>query len=166
MRGLAAMKYINLTQGQVAIVDAIDFVSLSKFKWHALRQRDGSFCACRMSQRPNRQRIYMHREIMGVVDRQFFVDHKNHNTLDNRRINIRIATPAQNRHNSRPNNEKKTSKYLGVSWSQAHKSYRVVLAVNGKQQVIARSVDERRAARIYNKAAKEHYGEFAYLNKL
>lgn len=166
MRGLAAMKHINLTQGKIAIVDDEDFDDLSKFKWHALRQRDGSFCACRMSGRPKRQRVYMHRQILCVVDRQFFVDHKNHNPLDNRRSNIRIATPAQNRHNSRPNNVKKTSKFLGVSWSKEHKSFRVALSINGKQQIIARSADEVEAAKLYNEAARKHYGEFAYINKI
>jgi HNH endonuclease len=43
--------------------------------------------------------IYLHRLIMGVTDRKLYVDHRNHDGLDNRRENLRVTTNAQNQAN-------------------------------------------------------------------
>lgn len=158
------MKRISLTQGQFAIVSDKDYKSLIVFKWHALKLKHG-FVACRMEGlRPNRIRVYMHRQIMGAID--LFVDHKNHNTLDNRRNNLRFATPAQNRHNSRPNNQPKSSRFLGVSFDQSQKLFVAQISIDGRPTKVGRFKDEITAAIRYNKAAKKHYGEFAYLNDI
>ena len=97
---------------------------------------------------------------------QLFVDHKNHNTLDNRRGNLRFATAAQNRHNSRPNNELKTSRFLGVSLDQSTQLFVAQLSVNGRPTKVGRFKDEVTAALKFNEAAKKHYGEYAYLNEV
>lgn len=162
----AIMKHIQLTQGQFAIVSDRDYLPLIKYKWHALNIGRG-YVACRMDgKRPNRIRIYMHRQILCVSDPRLFVDHKNHCTLDNQRSNIRIATAKQNRHNSRGNNEPKSSKYKGVSYDKRDKVFVVQLAVDGRQRKVGRSKDELTAAKIYNQAALKYYGRFAYINEI
>lgn len=159
------MKRIELTQGKFAIVSNEDYHSLSGYKWHTLKCKHG-FVACRMEGiRPNRVRVYMHRQIMGVNDSCIFVDHKDHDTLNNMRSNLRLATPAQNRHNSRPNRQPKTSRFLGVSFDEKENLFVAQVSVNGKPKKW-RFKDEISAALKYNAAAKEHYGEFAYLNQL
>lgn len=164
------MKLIPLTQNQFAIVDDDSFESLSKYKWHALKFKAG-FVACRMERLTvgidGRKRIYMHRQIMGFNHSSLpLIDHKDHNTLNNQKGNLRLATHAQNRHNSRANNEVKTSKYLGVSYDKGKKKYRVALVVKGKQKTIGRFKTEIAAAKAYNDAAKIHYGEFAIMNQI
>ena len=99
------MNIICLTRGQEAIVDDVDFYELSKVKWQAeYNAATRSFYAVRSiphPQRNNKQTIErMARRIMGLSfgDRRQ-VDHINHNTLDNRRDNLRIVTARENSEN-------------------------------------------------------------------
>ena len=93
------MKKIELTQDQYAIVDDADYDWLNQWKWFAYKHRRGNFYAARMSPTKNGSRFYirMSREILGLEHndkRQG--DHIHHNTLDNRRANLRICTNAEN----------------------------------------------------------------------
>src|SRR5690242_203106 len=99
------MKEIQLTHGQVTIVDDEDFEWLSQWKWYAqLNQSDGKYRAVRNKRIGPRNEdrkimIWMHREILGAGN-EIKVDHKNHNPLDNRKINLRLATSSQNNMNA------------------------------------------------------------------
>lgn len=158
------MKRIALTQGLYATIDEVDFDRVSSHKWHALRQRRGIFACTMVGKKPSRKRVYMHRYILGVEQPTTLVDHIDHNQLNNTRSNLRLATHAQNRHNSRANDELKTSKYLGVSYCKKRSAFVAQLSVNGKRLIAGKSKDENEAAILYNIAAKLHYGEFANLN--
>lgn len=95
------MPTIPLTRGQRAKVDWRDYRALSSYKWHAIwSPGTRSFYAQRSTDRPNRTTIRMHRQILGVSDR-LQVDHKNHDTLDNRRANLRIVSSHGNHENRR-----------------------------------------------------------------
>jgi hypothetical protein len=90
------------------------------------------------------------------------VDHKNHNTLDNRRENLRICTRAQNMWN-----RKKTcgvSKYKGVCRRVGKKPWVAQVNLDNKKVYFAIFDTEREAAIAYNEKAKEFFGEFACLN--
>jgi hypothetical protein len=101
------IRFIPLTQGKVAIVDAEDYKWLSKYKWHAVRNK-GKFYAYRS--RKNHA-VSMHRQIMGEPKGKA-VDHRDGSRLNNRRSNLRICTPAQNTRNRR--GWSRISKYKGV----------------------------------------------------
>ncbi len=153
-------RLIPLTQDKFAIVDAEDYEQLCKYKWYA--QRVGKNYYAR-----NRRRhglVSMHRVIM-KAPKGLVVDHINHNTLDNRRKNLRLCTWAQNNQNRRPSKRKnKLSKYKGVSFDKKRKVYRVLIWHNKKQYFLGTFKDEKEAAKAYDKKAKELFGEFAYLN--
>lgn len=89
-----------MTQGQEAIVDAANYEDLAQFKWFAhWNSRNRSFYAERNpTVRLNKQKTEkMHRRILGLSygdKRQ--ADHINHNTLDNRRVNLRVVTNREN----------------------------------------------------------------------
>jgi hypothetical protein len=53
----------------------------------------------------------MHREVTGAPKGQV-VDHVNHNTMNNRRCNVRICTDRQNQANKRPHGG--STGYVGV----------------------------------------------------
>jgi hypothetical protein len=61
----------------------------------------------------------MHRLILGIPNSE--VDHVNGNPLDNRRVNLRLATRAQNSANTR-SRKNTTSKYKGVYWIDLRKN--------------------------------------------
>ncbi len=158
-------KEIILTQGKVAIVDDEDYDYLNQFKWYA--NFDGNeFYVIRMypTLTNKKNSISMHRQIMkpplGMI-----VDHINHDTFDNRKINLRICTHAENMRNSKININNKSG-YKGVSYQENRNNYRAQIKFNNKTINIGDFIDPIDAARAYNAAALKYHGEFAHLNKI
>jgi hypothetical protein len=153
-----SIRYIALTKGQIAIVDAADYAWLSERPWYALDRNCGvGFYAVT---RIKTKTIYMHRYILGLTGK-IQADHANRNTLDNRRSNLRPATASQNRCNVRKFNP---SGYKGVRWHVG--KWVASITVKGIPVHLGRFTDKHDAARAYNEAAQKHEGEFAYLNEV
>ena len=159
------MKTIQLTQGKVALVDDADYDWLSQWKWQVLNDK-GNFRATRRSSRKNGKRhtIYMAREILGLKHGDSRKgDHKNHNTLDNRRDSLRICTNQQNTFNQK-SSLMTSSRFKGVSWHKQRKKWQTRIQIDGKEKYLGLFVSEVKATLVYNKAAKKYFGEFACLN--
>jgi len=158
------MKIIELTQGKVTIVDDEDFEYLNQFKWYAMEKRRGDFYALRGRRRSEKgsRQIYMAREIMNNP-KGLLVDHRDHNTLDNRKENLRICTKAENCRNQRKQNGC-SSVHKGVSWHIRRKKWQGKIKVNGKTIYLGFFVDEDDAARAYNASARKYFGFYACLN--
>lgn len=165
------MKVIPLTQGLIAVVDDEDYDEIIKFKWHAVKQGQGNgttWYAARNWKKPNglSSTITMHRQIMGPPppDKPN-IDHINHNTLDNRRSEMRFCTNAENSQNSRyRDTQGKTSIYKGVSLHMGR--YHAQICHQRKVTCLAHWATEEAAALAYNKAALRLHGEFSLINKL
>ncbi|GAC1502054.1 MAG: hypothetical protein NVS1B10_06640 [Candidatus Saccharimonadales bacterium] len=94
------------------------------------------------------------------------VDHINGNGLDNRRINLRLATAGQNRLNQRKTRVQTTSVYKGVSF-QDNRWCAEISHKNGSNRArmrLGRYVNEADAAKAYDEAASKLFGEFASVN--
>jgi hypothetical protein len=150
-------KEIKLTQGKLALVDDEDFEWLNQWKWY---YHDGY--ALRMSLGSNRKSIRMHRIIMNTPD-NMEPDHINGNTLDNRKYNLRNCTHAENLCNSKIqiNN---ASGYKGVSWNKQRKKWSVKIVKNQIHIFLGLYISKEDAINVYNKKAKELFGEYAKLN--
>ena len=107
----------------------------------------------------NGKHVYMHRFILGLTDKNIYVDHKDHDGLNNQRENLRISNSSTNQKNKRPYG---SSKYLGVNWHIT--KWRAAINNNGKQIYIGVYDNEIEAAKAYDKFAKKYHGEFANLN--
>ena len=157
---------IPLTQGKFAIVDPEDYDRLARHKWFAMRSRRG-FYAIRMAEAkgPNgtRKKIRMHRQILHVPPGKF-IDHINHNGLDNRKANLRIVTNLQNSWNKRKQKGNYSSRYKGASWSKRAGKWHTEIYCRGTKIFIGYFDDEKKAARAYDAKATELYGEYAALN--
>lgn len=160
------MKYINLTQGYKTIVDDEDYEWLSKYKWYARKIHTmNSFTAVRNKTVEGKQtNVVMYREIMNAPSGTI-VDHINHDTLDNRRSNLRVCDMYQSSRNRRVAANNSTG-YKGVGYHKATKKYRARIQAGGKKIDIGYYKDPKDAARAYNERAKVLHGEYAYLNKI
>lgn len=152
-------RLIPLTQGQNAIVDTEDFDRLSKFNWHArwyAKAKAGTFYAARWG---NGKTIFMHQEILGHKH----TDHRKQNTLDNRKKNLRECTIQQNNCNQRIRKDN-VSGFKGVFKAKRKKRWECGIRVNGKRKHLGYFDTKEDAAKAYDRAALEYFGEFAHLN--
>jgi len=104
----------------------------------------------------------MHRQIM-QAPKGTDVDHVNHDTLKNVRSNLRVCTRSQH-HANRKKGLGFTSRFKGVGWASKSSKWQARIKKDGKEANLGYFDDERDAARAYNRAAREHFGEFALLN--
>jgi HNH endonuclease len=109
-----SVAYIELTKGQETVIDIADLEDVLTRRWNAKPQEMGGYYA--MS-RYEGKTIYMHRFILDAP-KGMYVDHVNHNTLDNRRSNLKICTNQENNENR--NGAYKVSK-TGVRGVSVHR---------------------------------------------
>lgn len=153
---------IPLTQGKVALVSARHYEELSKHKWRAQwTQHSKGFYAVRSERLPDGKRVsqLMHRQILGLPygdKRQG--DHINHDTLNNRDENLRIATHAENQHN-RGKTSNNTSGFKGVS--RNGKGWEARIWANGKHLCLGTRDTPQQASELYCTAATKFHGKFA-----
>ncbi len=106
----------------------------------------------------------MHRQIMGAKKGDV-VDHINHDTLDNRRDNLRICTTAQNAYNQKPTGV--TSKHKGVCrGTNPNKPWQVRIRANGKRLFLGAFASEEEAAEAYREASLRLHGEYSYFSSV
>ena len=165
-------KSIPLTKGYSALVDNEDYEHLSQWSWSALTLPDGSVYAYRTARIAEREAgspraVYMHREVLGILaDRSLDADHINHNGLDNRRQNLRAChsqpqrgQPAQvskRRPGHRNSRGCRSSSGRADGWRGSRST--------AGASISATSSSELEAARAYDEAAVEGFGEYAHLN--
>lgn len=148
---------IPLTQGLLAIVDRDDLEAvLAAGPWHASDNGSGTIYAATYL---NGERIRMHKFLTCWP----YTDHINGDPLDNRRANLRQATPLQNVGNSKLS-RRNTSGYKGVSWWEHKKRWKAYIAHDRRQKHLGYFDTPEEAARAYDAAAREKWGEFAWLN--
>lgn len=115
-------------------VDETDFEEVAAFPGTWGAHKDGNtFYACTYVRDQNGKwkNVQMHRVLLNPpADLQ--VDHLNHNGLDNRRKNIRIATCGENARN-RINNVEFQSDISGVHWNARGRAWVARPWVNGKE---------------------------------
>lgn len=149
------MKRIHLKDGKFTLVDDDDFDRFSKFKWYL----NGTNSVIGRMKKGAGKVYHLHRVIMDAPrDKQ--IDHINHNTLDNRKSNLRFATQAENNRNQRVQKNCKSG-IKGVYWRPEKKRWRAVLRFNGKIVLDNMFINIEDAANARRVAAIKYQGEFA-----
>lgn len=154
---------VPLGRGLAAVIDAADAALVTEYRWRPLPQPRGRWYAVADHRR---HLLYMHRLILGARPGEM-IDHANGNGLDNRRCNLRLATNTQNMANTGKHrlNRPPSSQYKGVHWDSARGAWKALIGDgHGRQRFLGRFSSEEEAARAYDEAALEQWGEFARLN--
>lgn len=159
------MKQILLTRGQFALVDDEDYERLNQHKWHAHYDPifKGYYAVTDVGGRKQKRRLYMHRVVLNAPAGTH-VDHRNHDSLDNRRSNLRRCTASENHANTvmRADN---SSGYKGVTWCKKSSKWKAQLGYQGTNINIGEYTSARNAAMAYDNAALNYFGEFALTNE-
>lgn len=157
---------IPLDYGLHAFIDAADADIVLPYEWRALApqvNKDGS-CHYQVSAAiPGIGAVSLHRYLMGACEGQL-VDHRNRNSLDFRRSNLRFATQSQSSCNrSKFFKRGNVSRYKGAYPRGRGRWYAAVTA-NYETHRAGPFASEEEAARAYDDLAREWHGEFACLN--
>ena len=148
------MREIQLTQGQVALVDDDQYEFLMQWKWFAHKEWK-SFYAVRCGKvdeyvNGKRPLIRMHHAIIGFPPKGFETDHRNGRGLDNQRHNLRFVTGRQNQQNQVHRN--KSSQYPGVCWDKSRQKWIVCIRINDIQKNLGYFTNELEAFKAYEQA--------------
>ena len=118
-----------------------------------------------MNKKGRKSKKALHRLIMGDPP-GMTIDHINHDTLDNRRTNLRIVTQSQNMQNINPNIPKNSvSGYRNVSWHKAMKKWRVRLSINREVIIVGYYDDVHEASRAAEEARERYYTHNSKITK-
>jgi len=154
---------IPLTQGHVATVDKEDYIELMKYSWYAFWNGAQWYARTNIKNSEGKHRgILMHRFLLSA-EKGDFVDHRNLDGRDNRRKNIRLCTQQQNTFNKKPR-KNSSSRYKGVYWCKDKKRWKASASLSGKVYGLGSFKCEVAAARVYDRFAIEHHGDFVRLN--
>lgn len=161
------MKQIDISSRKhpntFALVDDVDYETLNAYKWYASTMSNGKIYVVRKIQDGGKQKtLSMHASVIGRVEGKE-IDHRSGITLDNQRHNLRHCTRTENQRNRRTtlNN---FSGYKGVCWSKCSKKWISRITHDGKLLHLGYFFCLVKAAKAYDKAASEFFGEFARLN--
>lgn len=166
MATIPNIKFIPLTQGKHAIVDAEDYDFLMQWKWffhnkgYATRWPKKEKIDAKIKRNP----ILMHRLILNTP-KGFETDHINGDRLDNRKLNLRICTRSENRCN-RMKNLDGTSIYKGIYWNKVRRKWQSQIGSNGIKIGLGCFSSQIEAAFAYDVAAKKYHGKFAKINNV
>jgi len=157
---------IPLTKGYATLVSPED-ADLASFNWHVLLGKNTVYGVrhTRLKEGGTKARQYLHRVILQRIlgrplERGECVDHIDGNGSNNRRENLRLASHAENRRNSRKY-DNNTSGHKGAYWRKRELKWMAQISVSGKDIYLGYFDDIEDAAAAYREAAVKHYGEFA-----
>lgn len=148
---------IPLTKGYVALIDEEDEEAVRQYSWRAMVK---SYTTYAFSLR-NGVAQYMHRVVLPGAQ---MIDHIDHNGLNNTRDNLRACTAQMNCANSRRRPGKRSEGYRGVRSQPRRNGWQARIKVLGKDYYLGTYDTPIDAAKAYDRAAFDAFGEFATLN--
>ncbi len=163
------IRYVTCKGAKAEVtIDKQDATFFDQYTWTGSDNGNGIVYIHRRTRKSEGKprKIYLHRVLAGAVEGEI-VDHINRNPLDNRKSNLRIASPTINNINRGKNKTWKgrptSSVYKGVSWNQKMKMWQAYIWCN-KRTHLGYFSEEGDAAGAYDIRAFELHGEYAYLN--
>lgn len=107
------------------MIDKDDLEKCSQLTWHYAKNKDSKYIQTRIKGKM----IKLHRFLMGINDSNLLVDHVNRDTLDNRKVNLRVCNYRENSFNKSVRVDN-TSGIPGVSFHNANNKWRTKIKYN------------------------------------
>lgn len=158
VEGDAAFIYLTDKNGAdiaVAIIDVEDLGRvLAVGRWFANRHSNGFYAKAKKG------RVILHRFIASASD-SINIDHRNHDTLDCRKANLRECSHTENMQNRKSAHRQSQSGVRNVMWDKRRSNWRVIVRANKRRVEVGRfaTIEEAELAAI--EARKLLHGEFA-----
>ncbi len=151
---------VPLTRGFSATIDAADVALVVGYNWFAVVQDHTVYAVRRVHGVKGRgSKISMHRQIMSPSAKHQ-VDHIDLDGLNNRRVNMRLCSVAENARNRR-RSAANTSGLKGVCWSRAARKWQAGIKIDGKQTHLGLYDTPEAAHAAYAKASAALHGAFS-----
>jgi hypothetical protein len=143
------------TKGEPFFVDLDDFWKVKNICWNknSYGYLRGWF---------NNKRILLHRLIMNCPN-DMVVDHINHDTTDNRKVNLRVVTHQQNMMNTKKS-KNNTSGVRGVKWHKATNKWSADITIKEKRINLGLYKNFDDAVQARKQAEEKYFGEYSYDN--
>lgn len=142
------------------IIDKEDYPRVRMFRWSLFKARERIYCSASIRRSGA---ILLHRLITSFEHE--LIDHINNDPKDNRKVNLRAATHAQNMRNGKVQKNNKLG-LKGVRWRARQRQFEANIWHNNKSIYLGLFKTKEVAALAYNEAALRYFGEFAKLNEI
>lgn len=157
-----------IISGYTVLVDDEDVERISQYNWRPDRDVEKHptnwYIQTKMKIDGKWYNIRLHRFIMNCPPTGgLYVDHINHNLLDNRKKNLRFATVAENGANT-IKKKKAQSGFKGVFWNEKTGKWVARVSRRSKKENLGYWEHPEDAAKDYDMMMLEIYGEFAATN--
>lgn len=146
-------------KGKVFYFDKEDYELIKDYCWWI---NDSGYVVTSLN---NNKKIRMHRLIMGDVDKNIRIDHINHNTLDNRKCNLREVTNAENLRNGKLRKTNKSG-VVGVFFDKTRNKWIASITVDYKNIYLGRYDCIEDAIKARKEAEEKYFGEYSYDNSM
>lgn len=143
-------------------IDLDDYENCKNICWHTNhgKQTEDNY----IYGSKDKKQFPLHQFLLGKVE-GLVVDHINHNTMDNRRKNLRMVTLSENAMNQRIKSNN-TSGVKGVRWHKATQKWQVDITVNQKQIYLGVYENFDEAVKVRKQAEEKYFGEYSLENSL
>lgn len=160
-------KYIDVHPKYKAKIDSEDYTRVSKHKWRVItRDSDRMKVVTTIMTADGPRQMTLGKLIMKPPRGKSVFARRYQEGFDYRKSNLIICTKKELQRALPKGRTDGSSNYKGVSYLPKLKKWRARIRVDGELMSLGVYRTELDAAKAYNKAAKEYFGEIAYQNKL
>lgn len=148
-----------LSSGEEFYFDLEDYELIKNYCWW---KNDEGYLIASLN---NNKKIRLSRLIMNESDPSIRIDHKNHNTMNNRKSNLRRATSSENAMNSELSSAN-TSGVTGVLLDKKYNKWVASIMVNYKSIHLGRFDKFDDAVKARKEAEEKYFGKWSYDNSI
>lgn len=141
--------------------DKEDYEAVSKYRWLVYKT---GYVRSIINGKNTSMHRFLFRDLLSLEENhEKVIDHINHNTTDNRKCNLRIATLEENSRNNRNHKHDVDDEYVqGVSYREDYDLWYATININGKQKYLGGSKNKDDVVAKRKDAEEQIYNEFSY----